>query len=148
VCGNDTQPRRPKRLRKQTESNGTMKRIISSSRTKQPLSLGLFAIASLLSTLGCSSTDSAAHEDGAASVVQAVSDPVGVCNQDPRVNSGLVPVSVCAGARVFFDETFGGNGRTCGSCHPAANNYTIDAPFVANLPASDPLFVFENPRST
>ncbi len=54
----------------------------------------------------------------------AVTDPVGVCNQDPRVTSGLVPLTVCAGARVFFDETFGGNGRTCGTCHPAQNNYT------------------------
>jgi hypothetical protein len=49
---------------------------------------------------------------------------------------------------VFFDETFGGNGRSCGSCHPAANNFTIDAPFIAALHATqplNPLFVNENP---
>jgi cytochrome c peroxidase len=47
------------------------------------------------------------------------------------------------GATLFFDETFGGNGRTCGTCHPADNNLTIDAAFIATLPASDPLFVAE-----
>src|SRR5262249_45213927 len=47
------------------------------------------------------------------------------------------------GARLFFRETFAGNGRTCGSCHRAENNLTIDANFIATLPASDPLFVAE-----
>ncbi|MGH2610314.1 MAG: hypothetical protein ACRDHF_14625, partial [Tepidiformaceae bacterium] len=48
------------------------------------------------------------------------------------------------GASLFFEATFGGNGRTCGSCHPANNNLTIDPPFIATLPQSDPLFVAEN----
>lgn len=47
------------------------------------------------------------------------------------------------GAKVFFDETFGGNGRTCGTCHRLDNNLTIDAAFIAKLPISDPLFVAE-----
>ena len=103
----------------------------------------------LLLSLGCSGAgltrvDEAADEH-TEQVGQALSDPLSVCNQDPRVNSGLVPVAVCAGARVFFDETFGGNGRTCGTCHAAANNYTLDSAFIAALPASDPLFVNENP---
>lgn len=66
------------------------------------------------------------------------------CYSDPRVTSGLVPWDVCAGSALFFNETFGGNGRTCGSCHPVANNFTIDKPFLDTLPASDPLFVAEN----
>ncbi len=66
------------------------------------------------------------------------------CYSDPRVTSGLVPWSVCAGSALFFNETFGGNGRTCGSCHPVANNFTIDKPFLDTLPASDPLFIAEN----
>jgi hypothetical protein len=33
------------------------------------------------------------------------------------------------------------NGRTCGTCHPAANNFTINPVFIATLPADDPLFV-------
>ena len=64
--------------------------------------------------------------------------------------AGLVGTDVCAGADIFFRETFGGNGRTCGSCHPAANNLTIDKPFIDQLHAQnsrDPLFVAEfNPQ--
>jgi hypothetical protein len=47
------------------------------------------------------------------------------------------------GAQLFNSETFGGNGRVCASCHPMGNNLTIDAKFIASLPSSDPLFVFE-----
>jgi hypothetical protein len=50
---------------------------------------------------------------------------------------------VAAGAQLFFHETFGGNGRTCGSCHRAERSLTIDPAFIATLPQSDPLFVFE-----
>ena len=69
------------------------------------------------------------------------------CLDDPRVVAGLVSSTVCAGASVFFEETFDGNGRTCGSCHPAENNTTLDPEFVAALHAStpdDPLFIAEN----
>lgn len=65
------------------------------------------------------------------------------CQNDPRVLAGLVTTSICVGADVFFRETFNGNGRTCTSCHPANNNFTLDTPFIASLPAGDPLFVFE-----
>ena len=37
----------------------------------------------------------------------------------------------------------GGNGRTCGTCHPAENNFTLDPAYIARLPARDPLFVAE-----
>jgi mono/diheme cytochrome c family protein len=60
------------------------------------------------------------------------------------------------GEVLFFEETFGGNGRTCGTCHPRENNFTLDPEFIATLPSDDPLFVaetnpdlaenFENPR--
>jgi mono/diheme cytochrome c family protein len=60
------------------------------------------------------------------------------------------------GRALFFEETFAGNGRTCGSCHPVDNNFTIEPKSIARLPADDPLFVaefvpalaenFENPR--
>jgi len=63
---------------------------------------------------------------------------------------------IAKGRQLFFNETFGGNGRTCGTCHPAENNFTLDPAFIANLPPNDPLFVaefipelesnFENPR--
>ena len=50
---------------------------------------------------------------------------------------------ISQGAKLFFEETFSGNGRTCGTCHPASNNFTIDPAFIATLPANDPLFVAE-----
>jgi len=63
---------------------------------------------------------------------------------------------IARGKAIFFNETFNGNGRTCGTCHPAMNNFTLDPAFIATLPNTDPLFVaefnpdlrenFENPR--
>jgi cytochrome c peroxidase len=50
---------------------------------------------------------------------------------------------ISRGASLFFENTFGGNGRTCGTCHPASNNFTIDPAFIRTLPANDPLFVAE-----
>jgi len=50
------------------------------------------------------------------------------------------------GRELFFKETFDGNGRTCGTCHPEANNFTIDPEFIATLSADDPLFVAERPK--
>jgi hypothetical protein len=50
---------------------------------------------------------------------------------------------VARGAQLFFNETFGGNGRTCGTCHRAERSLTIDPDFIATLPQSDPLFVAE-----
>ena len=47
------------------------------------------------------------------------------------------------GRRLFIDETFNGNGRTCATCHPPTNNFTIDPAFIAGLPDDDPLFVAE-----
>ena len=37
---------------------------------------------------------------------------------------------ISRGATLFFEGTFGGNGRTCGTCHPASNNFTIDPAFI------------------
>jgi mono/diheme cytochrome c family protein len=63
---------------------------------------------------------------------------------------------IARGKQIFFNETFDGNGRTCGTCHREENNFTIDPAFIATLPDDDPLFVaefnpnlkehFENPR--
>ena len=50
---------------------------------------------------------------------------------------------ISRGATLFFENTFGGNGRTCGTCHPASNNFTIDPDFIKTLPGNDPLFVAE-----
>ena len=63
---------------------------------------------------------------------------------------------IAKGRQIFFNETFNGNGRTCGTCHRQEANFTIDAAFIATLPKNDALFVaefipelkqnFENPR--
>ena len=111
--------------------------------------LNLFASVGAAGLAACASPDpSPAPVGESVGTERQALDAIGICNQDPRVNMNLVPLSVCAGARLFFDETFAGNGRSCGSCHPAANNFTIDAPFIAGLHATqplNPLFVNENP---
>jgi cytochrome c peroxidase len=66
-----------------------------------------------------------------------------ICSDDSRVEQSLVSQDVCVGAELFFRDAFGGNGRSCASCHPADNNYTIDKDFIAQLPNIDPLFVAE-----
>ncbi len=63
---------------------------------------------------------------------------------------------IARGQAIFFNETFNGNGRTCGTCHPTENNFVLDPAIIATLPSTDPLFVaefnpdlkenFENPR--
>lgn len=60
------------------------------------------------------------------------------------------------GERIFLTETFGGNGRTCGTCHRPEDNFGLSPAFIVRLPADDALFVaernvdlarnFENPR--
>jgi mono/diheme cytochrome c family protein len=65
------------------------------------------------------------------------------CASPPTPPAGSDAEILARGKRIFFEETFAGNGRTCGSCHPAANNFTIDPAFIATLPDDDPLFVAE-----
>jgi mono/diheme cytochrome c family protein len=50
---------------------------------------------------------------------------------------------VALGREIFFNETFDGNGRTCGTCHRAEENFTLSPAFIATLPPDDPLFVAE-----
>jgi cytochrome c peroxidase len=50
---------------------------------------------------------------------------------------------VADGRRLFVNERFDGNGRTCATCHVESNNFTVDPAFIATLPSSDPLFVAE-----
>lgn len=78
---------------------------------------------------------------------------LGACDAEPPDPQSVL---VAKGRDIFFNETFGGNGRTCGTCHREENNFTIDPAFIATLPKSDALFVaefnpdlkrnFENPR--
>lgn len=50
---------------------------------------------------------------------------------------------IARGRDLFINETFGGNGRTCATCHRLDNNHTIDPKYIATLPDNDPLFVAE-----
>lgn len=51
------------------------------------------------------------------------------------------------GRDIFFNEKFEGNGRTCGTCHRAEDNFKITPEFIAELPEDDALFVAEfNPQ--
>jgi hypothetical protein len=81
------------------------------------------------------------------------------CKQGPRRIGGLAALHSSAvdsrgiapptapdavlinqGRLLFFNETFKRNGRTCGSCHPEENNFTIDPKFIATLAENDSLF--------
>ncbi|MFP5287652.1 MAG: hypothetical protein ACLGI9_18090 [Thermoanaerobaculia bacterium] len=63
------------------------------------------------------------------------------------VDQGLVGQVVADGADLFFRETFGGNGRTCGTCHRAENNLGLDLEFISTLRDKDELFIAERPAS-
>src|SRR5262245_13781574 len=80
----------------------------------------------------------------AASITPTPTDDVAtICAADPRVVVGFVSATTCIGANLFFRAPFGGNGRTCATCHRVNNNLTIDPTFIATLPKTDPLFVAE-----
>lgn len=65
----------------------------------------------------------------------------------PRPLAAADEALVERGRYLFTSETFGGNGRTCSTCHRPDNNYTIDPAYVAKLPAGDPLFLAETDPS-
>lgn len=54
------------------------------------------------------------------------------------------PGRIRKGRDLFLNETFGGNGRTCGTCHMPTENFALNAADIARRPQSDPLFVAEN----
>ena len=66
------------------------------------------------------------------------------------------PSQVELGEQIFLNETFDGNGRTCGTCHRPTDNFGLTPSFIATLAEDDPLFIaeikpelaenFENPR--
>ncbi|MET0167332.1 MAG: hypothetical protein ABW318_20295, partial [Vicinamibacterales bacterium] len=73
--------------------------------------------------------------------------PLGFDPSEEATRAAAFARLVERGRRLFLNETFGGNGRTCGTCHVEANNFTVDPLLIATLPASDPLFVAEtNPE--
>jgi mono/diheme cytochrome c family protein len=88
-----------------------------------------------------------------AGAILAAALSLAACNaEQPDPQAALI----AKGREIFFNQTFNGNGRTCGTCHREDNNFTIDPAFIATLPKNDALFVaefnpdlkqnFENPR--
>jgi cytochrome c peroxidase len=53
------------------------------------------------------------------------------------------PTLVALGEQLFLNETFNGNGRTCGTCHRPTDNFGLTPAFIATLLDDDPLFVAE-----
>lgn len=51
---------------------------------------------------------------------------------------------ILKGEDLFFNQTFDGNGRTCGSCHRAEDNFAISPDFIGSLADDDALFVAES----
>ena len=90
---------------------------------------------------GCGGSSDSGHVEPAS--VDTVT-PTQTATATPTPTPRDTPDPVTAGARLFFQETFDGNGRTCGTCHPAENAFTLSPEFVASLSADDPLFVADN----
>lgn len=65
---------------------------------------------------------------------------IAACQPEPADPQAAL---LAKGREIFFNETFGGNGRTCGTCHRQEDNFTITPGFIATLPKDDPLFVAE-----
>jgi hypothetical protein len=75
-------------------------------------------------------------------LVEAIT-PTAKADIGPIPNPNPVQQVVNNGRISFFNETFEGNGRTCGTCHREDQNFTIDAEFISTLPPNDPLFAAE-----
>ena len=84
---------------------------------------------------------------GPASLLAVLSPRPAEADSGVLVSHGLVGQAAGEGADLFFRETFGGNGRTCGTCHRVENNLGLDVAFISTLPAKDKLFIAEQPPS-
>jgi len=63
------------------------------------------------------------------------------CKKPPK--PAPEPTLAEIGEQIFLDETFAGNGRTCGTCHRPTDNFGLTPSFIATLGDDDPLFVAE-----
>lgn len=111
---------------------------------------GSLAMTAALGALSCSQVEPPSSQTGSDELVElgtaklALTAPVGGgCSSDPRVTTGMVTLRECRGANRFFRGKFGGNGRSCGTCHRVEDNFTISPEFIGALPPRDRLFVAE-----
>ena len=106
-----------------------------------------FVASSVAFLAACGDVGNQPEEDVASTeqpVNQTFAQHQAACQADPRVQSGVVSLTECIGADIFFKENFNGNGRTCGTCHRVERNFAIDPTFIARLPNSDKLFIAEH----
>jgi cysteine-rich repeat protein len=96
----------------------------------------------LLGVLAAGCGDSSESDDPEATPTPTATIAATV-SSTPTVTVSPTASLVTEGARLFFQETFEGNGRTCGTCHPPATGFTLTPEFIASLPPEDPLFVAE-----
>jgi mono/diheme cytochrome c family protein len=77
--------------------------------------------------------------------VRFVDDAAAALGFDPTAAARVADFAkvTAQGRQLFLNETFEGNGRTCGTCHVETNNFTVDPELIATLPPTDPLFVAE-----
>lgn len=89
--------------------------------------------------LGCLAAALVASCDTAGTLEPAGPDtPAGFASETADAR-GRPADLVERGRLLFFEETFGGNGRTCGSCHPTPTLVLTPAD-IAALPPDDPFF--------
>lgn len=105
----------------------------------RPVLVGLL-LAPVLVTAACG-TESSAPAGPGEPVAEAPASRTGPLGPQPDALAarGGRPALVEKGRRLFFEETFGGNGRTCGTCHPAPTLALTPAD-IAELPPDDPFF--------
>jgi hypothetical protein len=77
--------------------------------------------------------------------VRFVDDAAAALGFDPTAAARVADFArvTAEGRHLFLNETFEGNGRTCGTCHVETNNFTVDPELIATLSPTDPLFVAE-----
>ncbi|MBL8149172.1 MAG: hypothetical protein JNN15_04515, partial [Blastocatellia bacterium] len=107
------------------------KRFIAQRFQKEPETSLISKFFSLFSTSSVSADDDKDDDD----------------SDDDKDDESYLSFLISSGRDIFNNEKFNGNGRTCATCHPESNNFTIDPAFIAALPPNNPLFVAEfNPN--
>ncbi len=99
--------------------------------------LTVLAVSAALALLGAGVA--AAKAPSAADTLLALLFPGGVPDdREAAAEQALVLTEYAVGKRLFFEETFGGNGRTCATCHDPRNEFTISPALVEGRFARDP----------
>ena len=75
-------------------------------------------------------------------ILIAVMPLISACQKPPEPTP-VPPTLIEIGEQIFLNETFSGNGRTCGTCHRPTDNFGLTPSFIATLDTNDPLFIAE-----